>query len=93
MSAAVIVLSTPYYAVSNAAGDAVVRNLPNGRYRMDVWYERSSPEALQPLSREISFRGGGDTLRLDVAEAVSDTVTHKNKYGQDYDRSKAYGPE
>jgi hypothetical protein len=93
VSAAVVVLSTPYYAVSNAAGDALVRNVPSGRYRLDAWHERSTPEALQPLSREISLRGMEETVRLEVAEAVSDKATHKNKYGQDYDRAKTYGPE
>ena len=86
------VLSTPYYAVTNASGSAVVKNIPPGKYRMEVWYERSTPEALRPLAREISLPGDGD-LRLEVAEAVTDKATHKNKYGEDYDRSKAYGPE
>jgi plastocyanin len=92
MSAAVMVLSTPYFAVTNAAGEAILRNVPAGRYRMDVWYERSTPEALQPLSREIKLPIP-EALHLEIGEAVSDKTTHKNKYGQDYDRPKSYNPE
>lgn len=88
MSASVLVLSTPYFGVSNAAGGANLRNVPSGRYKMEVWYERSSVDALTHLSREISVPSAG--IKIEVPETVSDKATHKNKYGQDYDRSKPY---
>lgn len=35
----------------------------------------------------------GDVVRLEVPEVASDKTPHKNKYGEDYDRSKPYGHE
>jgi hypothetical protein len=40
MSAAVVVVDTPYFAVSDAAGRFAIQNLPNGDYDMEVWHER-----------------------------------------------------
>ena len=58
MSAAVIALKTPYYAISNAAGSLSIPDVPPGRYQMQVWYEGSSPEALKRLTREITLNPG-----------------------------------
>jgi hypothetical protein len=40
MSAAIVVASTPYFAVSDERGYFSVDNLPPGSYRMEVWHER-----------------------------------------------------
>jgi hypothetical protein len=93
MSAVVIVLETPYYGISNNAGEVHIRDVPPGRYRLDVWYERSSPEALNRLARQISIPGSGPAIVLEVPEVLPANVPHKNKYGQDYEKSSTYKPE
>lgn len=90
MMAVVITMTTPYYAVSNAAGDLSVHNLPPGRYQMELWYERASTEALHALSREITLpMDSAPTFHL--ADAVQGPIQHKNKYGKDYDQAPTYG--
>ncbi|MBI1940223.1 MAG: hypothetical protein HYS33_01805 [Acidobacteria bacterium] len=86
MGAVVIVSDTPYYGISDAAGEIRIPDVPPGRYRMQVWYERSSPETLQSLSREITVSEGPahfGTLRLSDSNSI--LIGHKNKYGREYD--------
>jgi plastocyanin len=40
MSAAIIVVSTPYHAVTDETGRFSIDNLPSGVYEMEVWHER-----------------------------------------------------
>ena len=89
MSAVVLTMASPYYAVSSPAGDIWIRNVPPGKYRLRVWYERASPEALQALERELSVTSDV-TLPLRVAEVVGPSTPHKNKFGKDYDKAPAY---
>ncbi len=89
MIAVVITMTTPYYAVSNAAGDLSIKNLPPGRYRMEVWYERADPHALQALARDLTLPAE-TALSFRVADALQGTVGHKNKYGKDYDKTHSY---
>jgi len=92
MSAAVVALDTPYYSVSNAAGEIQIRDIPPGRYRMEVWYERSSPDALSHLARQVSIPLEGTAMTLEVPEVIAASVPHKNKYGADYEKSGGYNP-
>ena len=41
MTAYIVVVDEPYFAVSDESGHFTVRDLPPGRYRMRVWNERS----------------------------------------------------
>jgi hypothetical protein len=85
MSAVVIAVPTPYHAVSDAAGRWTISNVPNGRYRLHVWYERSSEETLAKLQSDIVLSDTNRTLEtLRVAGDVAPNSAHKNKYGKDY---------
>jgi len=93
MSAVVVVVSSPYYAVATKGGDFSVADVPPGRYTLHVWAENSLPETLQALSHEVDINGtvhSVGTLRVREAEAV--TSQHKNKYGQDYEPSSPSNP-
>lgn len=90
MSAALVALASPYYAVSNAKGEVAIPNVPPGRYRLEVWYERSSPPALAQLAREINVSGEMQTVTLKVPELFNGNVPHKNKFGKDYDPQRPY---
>jgi len=93
MSAAVVALETPYYGISNHEGLVTIHKVPPGRYRLEVWYELSSPEALGRLARQISIPGEGPVTTLEVPEVIAASVPHKNKYGEEYDKSSTYKPD
>jgi plastocyanin len=85
MSAVVVAVDTPYYGVSNGAGNVTIGNVPDGKYQMRVWYERSVAEDLQGLTRTVTISAGAKELgTVDVPENPSFSLAHKNKYGQDY---------
>jgi plastocyanin len=85
MSAVVVAVDTPYYGVSDKAGNVSIGNVPDGKYELHIWYERSAPEVLKGLTRTIRISGDARDLgTLVVPQDSGFTPTHKNKYGQDY---------
>ena len=94
MSAVVMAMSTPLYDISNAAGEVAIQNVPPGRYRAEVWYERSSNEALQMLTREITVSGEDASLgSITIPETIEGPLQHKNKFGKDYEKNAPYEPK
>ena len=92
MSAVVIALATPYYAVSDVHGDVSMPDVPPGRYQLQIFHAGVAPDALRAMAREITLAPGQSTLGT-FALAESDvTVAHKNKYGRDYDRPDPDAP-
>jgi plastocyanin len=92
MSAVVITLSTPYYAVSNARGDITIPDVPSGRYAMHVFHPSVAPDALRTLDREVTITSGTSSLG-NFSLAETDVLAgHKNKYGRDYDRPEPDTP-
>jgi len=85
MSAVVVAVPTPHFAVSDRSGRFTIPNVPEGRYLIRVWYERSSTDDLKKLEHSINIT---DSSRLLPAFQVIDNgdykLAHKNKYGQDY---------
>src|SRR5208282_5121840 len=53
MSAVVVAVDTPYFGLSDRSGSVIISDIPDGRYQMNVWYERSSPEDLKGLTRAV----------------------------------------
>lgn len=85
MSAVVIALKTPYYAISDRNGGIAIPNVPRGRYEMRVWHELVLPEVLNNLTRTILISETSHSFgAVHLAEQRKLTQTHKNKYGQDY---------
>jgi plastocyanin len=85
MSAVVIAVETPYFGLSDRTGHIVIPDVPAGRYRMNLWYERSVPEALNALTRTVTISSSTQNLGpIRVAENPDFTAAHKNKYGLDY---------
>jgi plastocyanin len=85
MSAVIISLDTPYYAISNAEGELVLPHVPPGRYTMHAWYEGVLPETLRALSREITVSEQNATLGVVRLPQPPLSSGHKNLYGRDYD--------
>lgn len=85
MSAVVVALKTPYYAISTSAGKIEIAHVPEGRYAMQVWAENASADSLKTLRRNVTVSDG--TQSLGVIRVVEEGLPapHKNKYGRDYD--------
>jgi hypothetical protein len=85
MSAVVLSVDTPYFALADRNGNVTIRNVPDGRYQMHVWYERSAPEQLQEFTRVVIISDSSRNLGLlHLVEMPNFTLAHKNKYGLDY---------
>ena len=52
MSAYVLALGTPYFAVSDHRGNIRIADVPPGRYRIEVWFERAE----SPDTAKLSLR-------------------------------------
>ncbi len=85
MSAVVVAVDTNYFGISDRAGNISIPDVPEGKYELHVWYERSLLEDLKGLTRRVNVTAGGTDLgTIGVPENASFTAAHKNKYGQDY---------
>ncbi len=91
MSAVVIALSTPYYAISDAKGELSFANVPPGRYTLQVFHSGIAPDTLRALNREVTI-SAADTTLGDFSLAEQNVLAHKNKYGKDYDRPEPDSP-
>jgi hypothetical protein len=92
MSAVVIALNTPYYAISNGRGEIGIGGVIPGRYQMHVFHPSVSPDALHAVEHEITVTPADTSLgTLTLAESDID-VAHKNKYGREYDRPDPDSP-
>jgi hypothetical protein len=85
MSAIVLTLNTPYFAVTDSRGEFAIRGVPDGKYRLKVWYDEVSPEELQRASRAVEITPTTRQLRLVQLSAKGFVrIPHKNKFGTDY---------
>jgi plastocyanin len=85
MSAVVVAVDTNYFAISGRNGYISIANVPEGKYELHVWYERSLPEDLKSLTRVVTISSPTTDLgAINVRENPSFSPSHKNKYGQDY---------
>lgn len=60
MLAFVVVLDTPYFAVTDELGNYVIRNVAPGRYKLVVWHEKKDG-----LERDLTVESG-KPLKLDL---------------------------
>jgi len=93
MSAVVVVLTTPYYAVSDRAGQIAISDVPPGAYELQVWNERSLPEDLKTLRRTLAISEANHALgTITLRSRLNPHAPHKNKYGRDYDNPAPPSP-
>src|SRR5208337_2948657 len=64
MSAVIIALPTPYYAIADRKGELVIPHVPAGRYMVHIWYEAALPQQLNSLTREVAISENESTLGL-----------------------------
>ena len=92
MSAVIVVLKSPNFAISARSGAFSMPNVPPGSYRLRVFHERATEQTLDALTRVIEVPSGTlDLPALSVSESGYLLLPHKNKYGTDYPPDKTYG--
>ena len=85
MSAVIVVLKYPWFAVSDSKGTFSIPDVPPGNYRLHLFHERATPETLHALERDVEVTA--DVLAipsLTISETGYIAAPHKNKYGHDY---------
>ena len=85
MNAVVVAVPTPYFGTSDHAGHVSIANVPDGRYQMQAWSERSSPDDLKNVDRVVTISSSSRSLEtIHIIDNPNFTLAHKNKYGEDY---------
>ena len=87
MSAAVVAVSTPYFAVTAADGSFQIGHLAPGRYKMEFWYELASEAELAALAQNVDVAADGVPVAVTLHSSDL-SAPHFNKYGQEYSLEK-----
>ncbi len=93
MSAVVVAVESPWFAVSGPDGNYTIKGVPPGEYKVHYWHERGDPRQTAALTRLISIGSSGGDLgvtKLDESDYV--TRPHRNKYGDEYDNDQGPSP-
>ena len=86
MSAVVVVVDTPHFAVSNGLGEILIPHVPPGRYQLNLWEEHCTPQTLKELSRQVTVvEPTTDLGGVHLEESKELVMVHLNKYGKPYD--------
>jgi hypothetical protein len=86
MSAVVLALTTPLYAIADANESFVLRDIPPGDYKLHVWIEGVSQSILDRLGRSVRLPSRiVDLGELKAPILRNRPLTHTNKFGRAYD--------
>jgi hypothetical protein len=86
MSAVVVVVDTPYFAVSDEKGEIVILHVPPGQYQLNIWEEHCTPKILKELARQVTVNAEPTSLgSVQLQESNEPATAHLNKYGKRYD--------
>jgi plastocyanin len=69
------VVDTPYFALTNAEGVAVVENVPDGAYEVEVWTPRARPSDL-PAAQRLEVEGAVITAEVRVTGRLQPDHDH-----------------
>ncbi len=84
MSAVIVVLDTPWFAVTDRQGSFRIP-APPGDYVLHVYHERATEEHLKQLTRPVHVGEAGlDLPPIVVSESGFLFLPHRNKYGGEY---------
>jgi hypothetical protein len=83
MSAVILTLSTPLYAIADPSDAFVLRDIPPGDYELHLWIEGVPQSVLAGLDRRVHLPAR--VVDLGELEApVSALAAHKNKFDEAY---------
>jgi plastocyanin len=85
MSAVVISLTNPLYAVAAKNGAFIIQNVPMGDYLLHLWLEGGQISATNSVTRKVHVAGHNiDLGALRVQQTSLAPATHTNKFDQSY---------
>lgn len=85
MSAVIVALDTPYFAVTQKDGTYRMDNVPPGEYRLHVFHERATDAVLKVLGKLVTIAGEPLVVSpLSISESGYLAVPHTNKFGHEY---------
>jgi truncated hemoglobin YjbI/plastocyanin len=76
MSAYLVVVSAPHYAVTGAGGTFYFRSLPPGKYRVKAWSDRSST----PTLATVEIKAGSNQTGVDL-DGTAPMAVNTDKFG------------
>ncbi|HEY1804583.1 MAG TPA: hypothetical protein VGG45_08880 [Terracidiphilus sp.] len=82
MSAVIITMSTPWYAISSG-GEITLQQVPPGQYVVHVWAEGATVAQLDRFIRRVRIGPDADNLGT-ISIQMEPAPPHKNKFGEDY---------
>lgn len=86
MSAVIVTLSSPLYAIADSADAFVLHGIPPGAYRLHIWIEGVPQSFLEGLSRTLHVFGHDlDLGTVSAPIAQPHDRPHMNKFGEAYD--------
>jgi plastocyanin len=86
MSAVVLALPSPLFAIADRIDFFVLRNIPPGDYKLHLWIEGVPQSVVNDMTRSVHFSGGiVDLGSLAIPTQLSGTAAHTNKFGNEYD--------
>jgi len=89
MSAVIVVLKTPYFAVSKRDGTFAMADVPPGEYLLSVFHERATDASLRALDQHVTIEEPSvDLPKIVVSETGYLPAPHTNKFGQPYPAPK-----
>ena len=88
MSAVVLTLSTPLYAIADGNEAFVLDGIPPGSYSLHVWIEGVPPSFLSGMTQTVRFSSNTvDLGTLSAPIARAGAMSHSNKFGKPYSTS------
>jgi hypothetical protein len=85
MSAVVLALSTPLYAVADASNAFILQNVPPGDYRLHIWIEGVPQSNLERETRRVRLASGTvDLGQIGALMSGAGSMGHTNKFGKPY---------
>ncbi len=84
MSAVIVSLSTPLYAIADADDSLQLHNIPPGDYKLQLWVEGVPQSTLAGLSRRIHITEAASDLG-DIKVPMGPSPAHVNKFGNPYE--------
>jgi hypothetical protein len=92
MSAVVLALPTPLFAIADPNDSFVLRNVPPGDYKLHLWIEGVPQSVVDGMTRSLHLSAGiVDMGSLTSPIKPSGAAVHTNKFGNEYD-SHPKGP-
>lgn len=88
MSAVVLSLSSPHYAITDGDENFRIDDIPPGDYEVHAWIEGLTQSSLEKLARRVHIISGkSEPMSLDVHQLSREPASHLNKFGQPYEQA------